>query len=175
MHTFICQFRICIRMVEHAEAEFHPQYIGHAAVDGFHGHAAFFHQLAQRLNELFGLCEVGAYIQARFYGLSYGILIICRHMMLAEKIFHRFAVGHYVAGEAIYLPQQLGQEVVAAGDGHAVPVVVAAHHAHRVRFRYHAAERVQEDLVHFPRRHMRVRAGIAIAAAFGHAVHGKVF
>jgi len=63
-------------------------------------------------------------------------------MMFCKKIFHRFAVGDDIAVKSEFLSQQLCQKIIATGDGHAVPVIIAAHDTHGMRLLYDPAKSI---------------------------------
>ena len=73
------------------------------------------------------------------------------------------------------MAQQVGEEIAAGGHRNAVPVVVAAHDAHRPGFADHAAERIEVHLVEFARGDVGIGAAVAVAAALRDAVSRVVF
>lgn len=95
--------------------------------------------------------------------------------MFGVDVFHSLAVADHIAVEAVFVAQQVGEEIAAGGHRDAVPVVVAAHDAHRPGFADHAAERVEIHLVEFARGDVGVGAAVAVAAALGDAVSRIVF
>ena len=114
---------------------------------------------------------MGAHIQASFQHLTYRLIISIRHMMLGLYKLHGLAVAHHISVETVFLAQQLRQEIIAGGHGHTVPIVIAAHHSHRMRVLNNFLKRIQEKFVQLTRSNVRVGTAMPVTTAFGDAVN----
>ena len=92
-------------------------------------------------------------------------------MMLGLHKLHSLTVAHHIAVEAILLAQQFRQKIVAGGYGHTVPIVITAHHSHRMRVLNDLLKRIKKQFVQLARSHMRVGTAIPVTPAFGHTVN----
>src|SRR5471030_2594862 len=94
--------------------------------------------------------------------------------MLAKLEFHRPAVADDVALEAELATQDVREEKLVPLDRDAVVVVVGSHHAKRAAVAHRPAKRREKNRLHVAPRDLRIRAGLAVAAALWHAVNGEV-
>ena len=122
-------FGIDVRLVEIALDEFHAEHVAHAGVDDFHREAAGSDLAAQRQDEILGRGEVGADVAALAHEHGGGFVRGLRDVVLGVEELDGLAVRDDVAAEAPLLAQAVHQELAAAGNGHAVVVIVGTHHA----------------------------------------------
>ena len=90
--------------------------------------------------------------------------------MLSLHEFHGFAVAYDISLEAIFLPQQFGQEIFRSYHRLPVPVVVAGHDFHRMSLFHDTAEWIQEYLMKLPGSDMRVGPAVRVTTSFRHPV-----
>ena len=81
------------------EDELHSQHVPHAIVECLHRDFSFFHQFAQRQNEIFRRREIRLHIQTCFDRLAHRIFHVRRDAMFVVEIFDRRAVGDDIARE----------------------------------------------------------------------------
>ena len=118
---------------------------------------------------------MGTHVQTCFEHLAHGLIIGISHMVLCLHILHRLTITHHITVKAILLAQQFGEKIVTGRHRHAIPIVVAAHNAHRMSLLNNFLERIEIKLVQFTWRYMRISTAITIASALGHTIDGIMF
>ena len=85
--------------------------------------------------------------------------------------FDGLGIADHIAVKAVFAAQKVREEPAGRGDRLAVPVVVAAHHAHWTGSANYPCEREEEYLVKLARSDVRIGAAVAVAAALRDRIH----